>query len=88
MWALTHASDVLSLLWEKHHQLGSEGQLEPIDVSTQMQNALHLAKYVFPRQYGLSTPFAAPSIGLKKIRSFEDREQEIKVTFESYRLGK
>lgn len=47
-----------------------------------MEHARHLAKYVFPRQYGLENAFstpAGPSYGSFRISSYMDREQEIKV---------
>ncbi|KAL7279239.1 hypothetical protein ACG7TL_007079 [Trametes sanguinea] len=60
---------------------GDEMRVDP-DPREQMEHARHLAKYVFPRQYGLSSPFgfAASSqwIG-SRLPDFLDREQELKL---------
>ena len=42
-----------------------------------MEDARHLAKYVFPREYGLATAFSAAKA--HKYSDFADREDEIKV---------
>ncbi|TFY78051.1 hypothetical protein EWM64_g5960 [Hericium alpestre] len=47
----------------------------------QMEDARHLAKYIFPRQYGLSnafTPTSTPRWGAGKLPDYADREDEIK----------
>lgn len=61
-------------------------RIEP-DPRQQMENARHLSKYVFPRQYGLSNPFII--VAERKFETFElpdftDREAEIKVGDCSY----
>ncbi|KAJ7227315.1 hypothetical protein GGX14DRAFT_347245, partial [Mycena pura] len=50
------------------------------DPRKQMDNARNLAKYVFPRQYGLASPFkfqTSPRESLN-LPDFSDRENEIK----------
>jgi len=43
------------------------------------ENARHLSKYIFARQYGLNSPFSsAPAYGFVMI-DYMDREAEIKV---------
>lgn len=42
-----------------------------------MEDARHLSKYVFPREYGLATVFSAAKA--HKYSDFADREDEIKV---------
>ena len=49
-----------------------------------MERARNLAKYVFPRQYGLSNAFSSASSGkYSSLRTtgYLDREQEIKARF-------
>ncbi|KDQ59313.1 hypothetical protein JAAARDRAFT_127533, partial [Jaapia argillacea MUCL 33604] len=51
------------------------------DPRKQMEDTRHLAKYVFPRQFGLSSPFSFD--GQQKTQSYQlpdfgDREEEIK----------
>lgn len=43
-----------------------------------MEDARHLSKYLFPREYGLATAFA--SVRAHKYPDFADREDEIKVS--------
>lgn len=49
-----------------------------------MDAARHLAKYVFPRQYGLSSPFmfafSKRDAAVAKLPDFSDREVDIKVS--------
>jgi hypothetical protein len=47
------------------------------DYHKRMEDARHLSKYVFPREYGLATVFAAAKA--HKYSDFADREDEIKV---------
>ncbi|KAJ7158620.1 hypothetical protein C8R46DRAFT_906938 [Mycena filopes] len=49
----------------------------------QMDDARHLAKYVFARQYGLASPFKFQTSKYASFRipNFNDREDEIKVIF-------
>jgi hypothetical protein len=53
------------------------------DPRKQAADARHLAKYVFPRQFGLQNPFSlVVEVGRKgpnRFPNFEDREEEIKV---------
>jgi len=46
-----------------------------------MEDARHLSKYVFPREYGLATVFASAAKAYK-YPDFADREDEIKVRVE------
>ncbi|KAH9940967.1 hypothetical protein B0H21DRAFT_780274 [Amylocystis lapponica] len=51
------------------------------DPRTQAEKARRLAKYVFPRQFGLSSPFAiskGPQLQAFKLPDYTDREEEIK----------
>ncbi|KAJ7928905.1 hypothetical protein B0H13DRAFT_1596970, partial [Mycena leptocephala] len=52
------------------------------DPRQQMDDARHLAKYVFARQYGLTSPFKFQTAKYEsfKIPNFGDREHEIKGT--------
>ncbi len=47
------------------------------DYHDRMEDARHLSKYIFPREYGLATAFA--SVRAHKYPDFADREDEIKV---------
>lgn len=52
------------------------------DPRQQAGHARHLAKYVFPRQYGLSNPFLVPTLAIfqaNRLPDYSDREEEIKV---------
>ena len=52
------------------------------DHRQQMEHARHLAKYVFPRQYGLKNAFTVGPLGRYGsfwVTNYLDREQEIKV---------
>lgn len=51
------------------------------DVRKQLEQARHLAKYVFPRQYALSHPFAVKTDGqfVDNEMDWMNREEEIKV---------
>ena len=53
------------------------------DLRKQAKDTRHLAKYVFPRQFGLKSPFALDEQSLRKetykFPDFADREEEIKV---------
>jgi hypothetical protein len=64
------------------HRLASLGPVDTAPPSVgDMENSRHLAKYIFPRQYGLSSPFTS-TYGSKSIldnRGFHDRNEEIKV---------
>ncbi|KAI0955894.1 hypothetical protein AcV7_006436 [Taiwanofungus camphoratus] len=51
------------------------------DPRQQAGHARHLAKYVFPRQYGLSNPFLVPTLAIfqaNRLPDYSDREEEIK----------
>ena len=48
------------------------------DVRTQFERARHLAKYIFPRQYGLPHPFACLSADGAYNVTDADRELQIK----------
>ena len=75
--------DILNLLNRSYHRrpkLCPEDYVEP-DARAQAEQARHLAKYVFARQYGLSNVFdlSARSKGSMKVPDFVDREHEIQV---------
>ncbi|KAJ7170830.1 hypothetical protein C8R43DRAFT_68505 [Mycena crocata] len=55
------------------------------DSRKQMDDARHLAKYVFPRQYGLASVFRFQTSKREsfKIPNFDDREHEIKGSFKT-----
>ncbi|KAJ6576632.1 hypothetical protein DFH09DRAFT_914408, partial [Mycena vulgaris] len=57
------------------------------DPRKQTDDARHLAKYVFARQYGLANPFRFHTSKWEsfKIPNFNDREQEIKGAFKTPR---
>ena len=55
------------------------------DYHERMEDARHLSKYLFPREYGLATAFA--SAGAHKYSDFADREDEIKVRVEHILLS-
>ncbi|KAJ7030377.1 hypothetical protein C8F04DRAFT_961521 [Mycena alexandri] len=75
-------SDILNRLNPPQPKIAAEGYVEP-DARQQMDDARHLAKYVFARQYGLASPFKfqTPKYASLKIPNFNDRENEIKVFF-------
>ncbi|RDX57227.1 hypothetical protein OH76DRAFT_1451248 [Lentinus brumalis] len=61
--------------------LSSSQSTDDPDSRQQMEHARHLAKYVFPRQYGLENAFSSssgPSYGPFRFPAYMDREQEIK----------
>ncbi|KAF9468017.1 hypothetical protein BDZ94DRAFT_1154632, partial [Collybia nuda] len=49
------------------------------DPRDQAKMARHLSKYIFPRQYGLSSPFqfTSQTRGAFKLPNYQDRESEI-----------
>jgi hypothetical protein len=53
-------------------------RLQTRDYHERMEDARHLSKYVFPREYGLVTVFASANKAYK-YSDFADREDEIKV---------
>ncbi|KII85187.1 hypothetical protein PLICRDRAFT_116545 [Plicaturopsis crispa FD-325 SS-3] len=73
--------DILSRLRPSYEKPRRQQKYVDPDPRKEAENARHLAKYVFPRQYGLSSPFC-PTIQSKrdafKIREYSDRENEIK----------
>ncbi|KAI9066223.1 hypothetical protein FKP32DRAFT_1610135 [Trametes sanguinea] len=77
------SQDILNRIhpcWLAKPRAGEGPGVDP-DPHVQMEHARHLAKYVYPRQYGLSSPFdsatSSPWIGSRS-PDFLDREQEIK----------
>ncbi|KAI0359808.1 hypothetical protein OH77DRAFT_1493323 [Trametes cingulata] len=66
--------------WSPKPRVNSGEWVDP-DPRQQMEHARHLAKYVFPRQYGLSNPFVSPSHRTSYARQpdYLDREHEIKM---------
>ena len=74
--------------WYSNTQSTSAAWADP-DPRQQMERARNLAKYVFPRQYGLNNTFSSGSSGTYgslRTTDYLDREQEIKVRF-SYSEG-
>ncbi|KAJ7285127.1 hypothetical protein C8J57DRAFT_1052219, partial [Mycena rebaudengoi] len=55
------------------------------DPRKQMDDARHLAKYVFPRQYGLPSVFLfyTSNKGAIQTPDFSDREQQLKGSFKT-----
>lgn len=74
---LTSESDVLNILVAPPQVNGV--QTRP-DTRKQEANARHLSKHVFPRQYGLPSPFDGTNKGLF-VSEFCDNEAQIKVRF-------
>ncbi|KAI0775159.1 hypothetical protein BD413DRAFT_471462 [Trametes elegans] len=76
--------DILNMFypsWHRKRRVDGEMWVDP-DPRQQMEYARHLAKYVFPRQYGLSSPFVAlgsHSSSYVRQPDYLGREQEIKL---------
>ncbi|KAJ7773424.1 hypothetical protein B0H16DRAFT_149066 [Mycena metata] len=72
---------ILNRLNPPQPKIAAEDYVEP-NARQQMDDARHLAKYVFARQYGLASPFKfqTPKYASLKIPNFNDREDEIKGT--------
>lgn len=84
-----HSKFILDILnrfnpaYEHKPKMNLEAWVDP-DPRKQMEHARHLAKYVFPRQYGLSSPFGSNPSALTrdgfKFPNYANRESEIKVS--------
>ncbi|KAI0833539.1 hypothetical protein BC628DRAFT_1406548 [Trametes gibbosa] len=75
------SEDVLNRFYPSWHPKrgpGSDSLVDP-DTRQQMEQARNLAKYVFPRQYGLSHAFTACGTGHTRQPDYLDRELEIKL---------
>jgi hypothetical protein len=73
-------TDILNVLNPCFHR-ASKIQFQARDRHKRMEDARHLSKYVFPREYGLATVFASATKAYK-YPDFADREDEIKVRVE------
>jgi telomerase reverse transcriptase len=73
--------DIFNILSPSYQRKREVRPTEP-DPRKLAQDARHLAKYVFPRQYGLSSPFRTVFSRKEafKIPNYSDREAEIKVS--------
>lgn len=69
-----HHTDVLNVLNSSFRR----STMETRDYHKRMEDARHLSKYVFPREYDLVTVFAS-AIKAHRYSDFADREDEIKV---------
>ena len=75
--ALTSSrTDILNVL-NPSSQRSKSAYRQRRDYHDRMEDARHLSKYLFPREYGLATAFA--SARAHKYPDFADREDEIKV---------
>lgn len=70
-------ADILNVLNLSFHR-STIAPFQTRDYHRRMEDARHLSKYVFPREYGLVTVFAY-TIKAHKYSDFADREDEIKV---------
>ena len=73
--------DILNRLNPSYHRkpkISPEDFVEP-DARIQAENARHLAKYIFARQYHFSNVFDVPIRSLGAMNDLIDRESEIKV---------
>ncbi|KAF8273247.1 hypothetical protein EI94DRAFT_1564525 [Lactarius quietus] len=68
-------TDILNILNSSSKQSKSTFR-QRRDYHERMEDARHLSKYMFPREYGLATAFA--SVRAHKYPDFADREDEIK----------
>ncbi|KAI8969501.1 hypothetical protein BD414DRAFT_428508 [Trametes punicea] len=77
----SRTADILNRFYPSWHpKSGKEDVSCEPDARQQMEHARHLAKYVFPRQYGLDSPLASSdSFRSSNVRSpdYLDREREI-----------
>jgi hypothetical protein len=70
-------ADILNVLNPSFHR-STIPRFQTRDYHKRMEDARHLSKYVFPREYGLATVFASANKA-HKYSDFADREDEIKV---------
>ena len=70
-------ADILNILNPSFHR-SKIARFQTQDYHQRMQDARHLSKYVFPREYGLATVFVSVTKA-HKYSDFADREDEIKV---------
>lgn len=74
-------TDILNRIDPSYHRkpkIRPEDYVDP-DPRTQAEHARHLSKYVFPRQYKLSSVFNQPARWKASAPDFSDRESEIQV---------
>ncbi|KAG5221222.1 telomerase reverse transcriptase [Salix suchowensis] len=81
--SVRHASDVLNRIdpsYFRKPKASPETWVDP-DPRTQAEDARYLSKYIFPRQYGLSSPFMIKRQQYERysVPDYADREQEIQV---------
>jgi hypothetical protein len=69
--------DILNVL-NPSFRRSTKARFQARDYHKRMEDARHLSKYVFPREYGLATVFASAAKA-HKYSDFADREDEIKV---------
>ena len=70
-------ADILNVLNPSFHQ-STIARFETRDYHKRMEDARHLSKYVFPREYDFATVFASVNKA-HKYSDLADREDEIKV---------
>ncbi|KAF8486066.1 hypothetical protein DFH94DRAFT_623033 [Russula ochroleuca] len=68
--------DILNVL-NPSFRRSTKARFQARDYHKRMEDARHLSKYVFPREYGLATVFASAAKA-HKYSDFADREDEIK----------
>jgi|SRR5712671_321972 len=73
-------TDILNVL-NPCFRRATKAHFQARDHHKRMEDARHLSKYVFPREYGLATVFASAAKAYK-YPDFADREDEIKVRVE------
>jgi hypothetical protein len=70
-------TDILNILSPSFRR-STRARFQARDFHKRMEDARHLSKYVFPREYGLATVLASATKA-HKYSDFADREDEIKV---------
>lgn len=75
------SSNVANASLRTHTDVLNRFEMIATDVRKQLEQARHIAKYVFPRQYALSHPFAVKTDGqfVDNEMDWMNREEEIKV---------
>ncbi len=76
-YTLIYHTDILNVLNLSFHR-STRARFQARDHHKRMEDARHLSKYVFPREYGLATVFASAAKA-HKYSDVADREDEIKV---------
>lgn len=73
-------ADILNVL-NSSFRRATGARYQARDHHKRMEDARHLSKYIFPREYGLATVFTSAAKA-HKYSEFADREGEIKVRVE------